>query len=102
LAEPGVAAPRLLASVDGQSPVWRRDGAMVTLSQGKSGSLAVRLIESKGATGDMLTLPIDAGSSYAARWDLDHSQALVARKTSASPSGPRTEFWLVSFQETAP
>ena len=96
--------PRPLGKAEGQSPAWRSDGGVVALAQPKAnGPLAVRLVDAQGGMGVLSSLTFGPGSAYAARWDLAHAQALIATRSSATSSGPRTDFWLVRFrQESEP
>jgi hypothetical protein len=86
-----------LGSAEGQSPVWRADGTILTLARPKSdGKLVLRSVDPSGASRDLGPLPV-GGAAYAVRWDAAHAQALVAVRASASLGASRPEYWLLRF-----
>ena len=56
--------------------------------------LGVELVDLQGGISSLSTLPLSPGDVYAARWDLAHSQALIAVRSPANANGPRTDYWL--------
>ena len=85
--------PRVVAEVDAGVPVWREDGRIVLAArQREDGALAIQLLDSTGASHTVLRLPLRVGPRYAAAWNTETGQLLVADRTGAA-----TEFWLVGL-----
>ncbi len=91
-----------LGSTDGESPTWRSDGSIVALARpANGGPLVLRLVDPAGETRDVAELPLKAGSAFAARWDPDHAQAIVAVRGSTNFGMSQAEYWLVRFRPEA-
>ena len=91
-----------VGTAEGQSPAWRDDGSIVMLARPKlGGPLALRTVESDGSIRDLGELPLKAGPTYAARWDIAHARAIVAVRGTASTGANRPEYWLVRFRSEA-
>jgi len=94
--------PKSLGKAQGQSPAWRSDRGVVALAHTQANRpLDVELMDAQGGVSSLSSLPLGPGSGYAARWDLAHTQALIAIRSSANASGPRTDYWLVRFRKEA-
>jgi hypothetical protein len=93
------AATQRLGRAEGQSPGWRADGSLVTLARPKSDRpLVLRVVSPDGATADIAELPVNAAAVYAARWDLERAQAIVAVRGAAGFGATQPDFWLVRFR----
>jgi hypothetical protein len=91
-----------VGAVEGQSPTWRDDGSIAMLARPKfGGPLILRSAEPDGNVHDLGELPLKAGSTYAARWDVTHAQAIVAVRSAASTGANRPEYWLVRYRPEA-
>ena len=88
-----------VSTVEGQSPTWRDDGSIVMLARPKfGGPLTLRSVETDGSVHDLGELPVKAGPTYAARWDVAHAQAIVAVRSAASTGANRPDYWLVRYR----
>jgi hypothetical protein len=88
-----------LASATGQSPAWRGDGTIVALARPSgSGPLVVRVVDPAGETRDQSPLPLEAANTFAARWDVAHTQAIVAVRRTTGFGASQTDYWRVRFQ----
>jgi Tol biopolymer transport system component len=78
---------------------WREDGQLLAVWRATSdGPLRVRLMNSSGGDGqDLLELPFQPGSAYAAAWDLARANVLVASRTSTGA----TDYWLARLAAEA-
>ena len=91
-----------VGTVEGQSPTWREDGSIVMLARPKFGRpLTLRSVEMDGSIHDLGELPLKAGPTYAARWDVAHAQAIVAVRSAASTGANRPDYWLVRYRPEA-
>src|SRR5581483_2217222 len=84
---------------EGQAPVWRPDGVIYALARPRGdGPLVLRDVDPKGPTRDLGDLPLKTSSSFAARWDAPHAQALIATRGAAGLETDRPEYWLLQFR----
>src|SRR5262249_17320658 len=85
-----------LGSATGQSPAWRGDGTIVALARPSgSGPLVVRVVDPAGESRDQSPLLLEAASTFAARWDLAHAQAIVAVRSTSGFGASQTDYWRV-------
>jgi hypothetical protein len=72
--------------------IWREDGQLLGLWRAAADSpLHIRLMDGSGALGsDLLELPLEPGTDYAAVWDLPRAELLVAGRNAAGT----TDYWL--------
>jgi len=97
--------PRRVGKLTGVvAPVWRQDGTLLSLVRQNDGALALRSIDTGGATSDPgAPLPVGAlqGTGLAARWDTAHGRALLlTRPTTANSNAAGVaplQAWLVSY-----
>ena len=54
--------------------------------------------ERRGRYPDLGELPVKAGATYAARWDVAHAQAIIAVRSAASTGANRPDYWLVRYR----
>jgi dipeptidyl aminopeptidase/acylaminoacyl peptidase len=100
--EPDRPVGQRLGTAQGQSPVRRRDGLLLALARPKGdGPLVLRQVDPDGTTRDLGRLPLTPSSTYAARWDAAHAQALVATRAPASLGATRPQYWLLRFDPEA-
>ena len=87
--------PHLLAEIDADVPAWLSpadDETLVLLARLRNdGPLVVRTLDRAGQLDQLFELPLKVGSAYAAQWDVEHAQLLVA---TPGRSGS-LEYWLV-------
>jgi hypothetical protein len=89
-----------LGAAEGQSPAWRADGTIVALARPKlTGPLTLREVGANGEVRALGELPFKAASTYAARWDVAHAQAIVAVRGSSNSGATRPDYWLVRYRE---
>ena len=62
------------------------------------GPLTLRSVETDGSAHDLGELPVKAGPTYAARWDVAHAQAIIAVRSAASTGANRPDYWLVRYR----
>lgn len=88
-----------LGTLEGQAPVWRSDGSVLALVRPSgAGPLVMRRIDPGGEFQDVAELPPRLGSTFAARWDVAHAQALIATRGSGSLGSGQPDYWLVRFR----
>jgi dipeptidyl aminopeptidase/acylaminoacyl peptidase len=91
-----------VGAVEGQSPTWRDDASIAMLARPKfGGPLVLRSAAPDGNVHDLSELPLRAGPTYAARWDVAHAQAIIAVRSAASTGANRPEYWLVRYRPEA-
>lgn len=87
-----------LAGTKAVSPAWRADGSLVAFTRPKrDGSLALAALTSSGSSDSLTPIGIKP-SSFVARWDVAHAQAVIAAHDQAN-GADRMAYWLVRFQE---
>jgi len=104
LVDPSIPLPRLFNSTELESPTWFPDGSVVGLAKGKGNqSIVLRHITAAQAPVDGPPLPVNSGSTYGARWDVAHAQAIIAvRGDGIGLSGAADRYWLAQFRAEAP
>ena len=91
------ALPQPIHAWQGQSPAELPDGSVLALARGKAaGPLLLRDFLPDGSSIDGPGLPISSGSVYAARWDVERRQAVIAVKGDGL-SSEGDQYWLASF-----
>jgi hypothetical protein len=91
-----------VGGLEGQSPTWRDDGSIAMLARPKfGGPLVLRSAEPDGKVRELGELPLKAGPTYAARWDVAQAQAIIAVRSAARTGANRPEYWLVRYRPEA-
>lgn len=91
-----------LGDASGQAPVWNKDGGLLAFARPKlTGPITLQDLTDPRKPRDLGELPLKPGSTYAARWDARHAQALVAVRGSSGLDGGRPEYWLVRYRDHA-
>jgi hypothetical protein len=99
--EPLGAATERLGSAVGYSPAWRGDGSMVAFARAGNGTVSLHLVNPSGEPQELAQLPVKAGASFAARWDVARGQAILAVRGAANTVPGQVECWLVRFRPEA-
>jgi Tol biopolymer transport system component len=88
-----------LADTQVDQATWREDGQLLGLWRATAdGPLRVRLMNSAGGDGhDLLEVPFQAGSAYAATWDLARANLVVASRNSVGG----VDYWLARLAADA-
>jgi len=90
-----------VGTTEARSPAWRNPDQLLGLSRPKGNrGLLLRSFDPDGNGHDQTTLAINAGSTFAARWDVAHAQAIIATRDSTWGSATPT-YWLVRFDHEA-
>jgi hypothetical protein len=93
--------PQRLGASEGETPAWLDQQTLVGLARKPhEGPLVVREVKRSGASSDVADLPFKA-NAYAARWDVQRGQAVVAVAGGAGGFSTSSDYWLVQLQGTA-
>jgi hypothetical protein len=102
LTSEGIGLGKRLGESEGYAPIWRPDGVIYALARPRGdGPLVLRAVDPKGPARDLAELPLKTSSSFAARWDAAHAQALIAIRGAAGLEADRPEYWLLQFRPEA-
>ena len=92
--------PQRLGASEGETPAWLDQQTLVGLARKPhEGPLVVREVKRSGASSDVADLPFKA-NAYAARWDVQRGQAVVAVAGGAGGLSTSSDYWLVQLQGT--
>ena len=88
-----------LGDAEGQAPVWRSDGVILVLARvGSNKPLVLRQVAMNGESQEVGEVPLQAGSTFAVRWDAEHAQAIITLDRSGGLGNSQPDYWLVSWR----